>query len=930
MATPTTTSADIHLTGVRTHNLQNVDVTFPAGRLSVVSGPSGSGKSSLAFDTLYAEGQRRYVESLSAYTRQFLERMDRPDVLSVTGIPPAIAVERKPPAKTSRSTVGTVTEIVDYLRMLYARVATLTCLSCGRDVHRGTTARAVEAVLGAHEGRRGTVVFPLLRDRDDHALSRLRERGYFRLTPDGRTILDLHDGDVVSEERPLYVVADRLKVSRAERTRLSESLEIALVEGADSAGLFLEEGEWVPLSRGFHCPHCNRAYPDPTPALFSFNSPMGACERCRGFGDVIDLDPERVVPDPAKSLAGGAIVVWQTGAYKSWQRRLLTFCKEKSIDAGVPWSALPPADRQRVFDGEKGFPGIRGFFKKLEGKIYKLHVRVLLSRYRRYVPCTACNGARLKPEALAYTLGDRSIGELTAMPIDDAIDFVSALTLEGQLADTAAPLRAEITRRLDVLKRAGLGYLSLDRPSRTLSGGEYQRILLAGALGSGLVGTLYVLDEPSVGLHARDGDRLLDILFELRDAGNTVVVVEHDRDMIRRADHLVDLGPGAGEAGGRVVYAGSPKNLERAKGATADYLTGRKTLPPAARRDVSASPRIGIRGARLHNLHDLDVDIPLGGLVCVTGVSGSGKSTLVEETLYEGYRSGRTSGAGAPARITGLRAVSDILLVDQSPIGRTPRSNPVTYIKAFDGIRKLFADTREARRVNLTPGSFSFNVAGGRCETCEGAGHLKIELQFLADVYVTCDACNGRRYQRHVLEVRYRDRTITDVLALTVKEAIAVFADTPAVSRPLWHLDEVGLGYLRLGQPATTLSGGEAQRLKIALHLTKRVKGNALFILDEPTTGLHLADLGPLLRAFDRLIHRGNSVLVVEHNLDIIARADHVIDLGPEGGAGGGRLVAEGTPEAVARVAGSHTGAYLARYLAEYDVGVRKRRAKGR
>jgi excinuclease ABC subunit A len=910
----------IALRGVRTNNLQNLDVEIPRRRLTVISGPSGSGKSSLAFDTLYAEGQRRYVESLSAYTRQFLDRMDRPDVDAVSGIPPAIAVERRPPAKTSRSTVGTVTETLDYLRMLYARVATRTCTGCGREVVRRETTQIVEELLGEHEGTRCAIVFPVGAAEIAAEGRGLLSRGFYRVTSDGVQIVDLHaEAPARDVDRPWFAVADRVHLDSKNRSRLAESLEAAFLEGHDRASVFLGGGERIDLSRGLHCPACDRSFEAPGPLAFSFNSPIGACARCRGFGDIIDIDPERVVPDPRRTLEAGAIAPWQSGRGRAWQRRLLAFARETGISIDLPFGELPARHRAWILDGFEAFPGVRGFFKRLERKIYKLHVRVFLSRYRRYAPCPECGGARLNPEALAHRVAGKNLAEVCSMPISRAKAFFAALRLPGQTGEAAAPLREEIVRRLDVMERAGLDYLTLDRPSRTLSGGEYQRILLAGALGSGLVGTLYVLDEPSVGLHARDGERLMGILRELTDAGNTVVVVEHDPNVIMKSDRIIDLGPGAGRLGGRIVFEGPPAALVHdAPGATAEFLSGRRSLPAPARRDLSEAPAIGIRGARAHNLKEIDVDIPLGGLVCVTGVSGSGKSTLVEETLFNGYRASKGTGdapAGAHRTLAGTHQIADIILVDQSPIGRTPRSNPVTYMKAFDGIRHRFAGTRTAKERGLDAGSFSFNVSGGRCEACEGNGAVKIEMQFLADLHIRCEVCGGTRYQAPVLEVRYRGKTIADVLDMTVDDAIDFFADTPPVARSLWHLAEVGLGYLRLGQPATTLSGGEAQRLKIARYLAKAVSERCLFILDEPTTGLHLCDIGRLLGALERLVHHGHSVLVVEHNLDVIARADHVIDLGPEGGEAGGRVVATGPPEAIAETAGSITGSYLARYF---------------
>jgi excinuclease ABC subunit A len=907
----------LRVRGARVHNLKNIDLDLHLGRLIVITGVSGSGKSSLALDTLYAEGQRRYVESLSSYARQFLERMAKPDVDRVSGIPPAIAVEQKNPVRTSRSTVGTATEIHDFLRMLYARAGEIRCDGCARPVRRDAPEVVVEDLLGAHPGKRAAVAFPLPGAADDAALEAVARLGFRRLLIGGRdTPLDEAPRGFVGAS----VVVDRLLIAGEERARLAEALETAYAEGAGRAFVRIEDGTEHKASAHLHCPYCDIEYDDPAPLHFSFNSPLGACAVCRGFGDVVEIDAARVVPDPRLSIAGGAVEPWTKPAYRAWQRALKRFARAGRIPLAKPWSELTERARARIWDGDADFPGIRGFFEWLESRKYKLHVRVIMSRYRGFRRCAECGGTRLAPAGRRVLVGGLSLPGLCAMTIDRARESLREAPLGRAQRDIGRELLNEIDRRLAYLEEVGLDYLTLDRASRTLSGGEAQRIQLASSLGTSLTDTLYILDEPSIGLHARDNGRLIGILKRLRDLGNTVVVVEHDRDMMEAADHLVDLGPGAGEHGGRVVFEGPFENLEPdGESLTGRYLRGDLRIAVPERRRPPGRERLVLRGVRTNNLKGVDVEIPLRLLACVTGVSGSGKSSLVHDTLHGALLRalGRAAvPAGICDGIEGAGNLSDVVLVDQSPIGRTPRSNPVTYMKAFDGIRSLFAATPSARAQGLAPKDFSFNVDGGRCPRCRGDGHVRIEMQFLADVHVPCDACGGSRYQERVLQVKHKGLSIAGTLELTVTEALARFAGEPAIAGPLWHLAAVGLGYLRLGQPATTLSGGEAQRLKLARILARRTAGRTLYLFDEPTTGLHFDDIAKLLEAFERLLEAGHSVLVIEHNLDVIARADYIIDLGPEGGDRGGEVVAAGPPERVAEIAASHTGRCLASVLA--------------
>jgi excinuclease ABC subunit A len=965
MAIPSTgrTRGQIVIRGARTHNLKNVDLTLPPRALIVMTGVSGSGKSSLAFDTIYAEGQRRYVESLSAYARQFLERMEKPDVDAIEGICPAIAIRQKNSIRNPRSTVGTTTEIHDYLRLLYARVGRTFCRSCGREVIR-ETAEVVAARLAAlPEGTRLLIGFdmpvvtaapfaqttpepepedeelsadamddeasapqpdlPDLIDPVAETVSALRRKGFGRLYVDGQTVTVEDVDTAVLRERPtLQVIVDRIKVDADVRARLTDSIEIAYQEGGGAA--FAIAGEDVyRFSERFECRACSIQYEVPQPRLFSFNNPFGACPLCHGFGNIIELDMNLVVPDQSKSIQQGAIEPWSKPHYRAQLAELKRIGK-KHVRVDVPWSSLTDEEKRFVIEGsaEPGleWEGVKGFFRWLERKKYKVHVRVFLSRYRGYLTCPECNGARLRREARDVRVGGRTIDHVCGLTVHDADIFFSELQLSEKDAAVAEKVLAEIRKRLGFLRDVGLDYLTLDRLSSTLSGGESQRINLATSLGSALVDTLYVLDEPSIGLHSRDNERLITILRQLRDQGNTVLVVEHDADMIKVADQVVDMGLGAGEQGGRIIFSGTlPDLLKEPRSLTAKYMRDELAIPvPAARRRPS-NQRIRVLGASEHNLKNIDVEIPLGLLTCVTGVSGSGKSTFVHDVLYAALK--RAKGdwdrrVGTHRKLEGAEFVTDVVLVDQAPIGRTPRSNPVTYLKAFDPIRELFATTKDARSRGLTASHFSFNVPGGRCEACEGEGEVKVEMQFLADVFVPCEVCEGKRFKPQVLEVKYRGRSIDQVLDMTVREALTFFSTSPKVLRRLQVLDEIGLGYLRLGQPATTLSGGEAQRIKIAAHLSTQTGDRVLYILDEPTTGLHFDDIAKLLAAFRKLLQAGHSLLVIEHNLDVIKTADWIVDLGPEGGEAGGSIVATGTPEQIAQHAESHTGRYLRDALA--------------
>jgi excinuclease ABC subunit A len=977
----------ITIRGARTHNLKGIDVDIPHNALTVVSGVSGSGKSSLAFDTVYAEGQRRYVESLSAYARQFLERIEKPDVDHMDGLAPAIAIKQKNQTRNPRSTVATATEIYDYLRLLYARCGTVTCLHCGGIVKHDTVDEIVATLFALPEGTRTYALFPIVRaevklepmqiatpepevetpkpkntatkksskttksaapetltltDSLKERLTELRRRGYNRLYQSGR-IVEFSTPESLLEldfTQPIFALIDRLSISPDSRARIVDAIETGYRESGEVQFHTVprEENEAATkyrFSAAFECTTCHRAYREPEPRLFSFNNPYGACPRCQGFGNTIDFDPNLIIPDKSKTLDEGAIAPWTTTKYRPHHGEMKRAAKAAGIPTDVPWYDLTPAQQSFIEDGSGTFPGIRGFFAALERKKYKLHIRVFLSKYRGYALCPDCRGQRLRAEARAVLINNQNICETSALTITGAQQFFDNLQLTPAQLEVAGKILEEVRQRIHFLHQVGLDYLTLDRLSSTLSGGEAQRIQLATSLGSRLVGALYVLDEPSIGLHTRDTAKLIGIMKDLRDLGNTILVVEHDPDVIRAADHLLDLGPGAGELGGQLLAAGTVAEVTaNPNSITGKYLSGRLTIPIPKHRREPGREHLKLTGARIHNLRGADIDIPLGLLCCVTGVSGSGKSTIVHQVLYRALMQalGQTEGAD-PAHLyrelSGTQHLNDVILVDQSPIGRTPRSNPVTYIKAFDDIRALFAAQPDAKRRGFGPGHFSFNVPGGRCDVCEGDGTVTVEMQFLADIELPCEECNGTRYKTSILDIRYKGKNIHDVLNMTVKEALVYFAGHPKIVDKLYVLDEVGLGYVRLGQSATTLSGGEAQRVKLASHLATarsitnrsandtaaKARSRTLYILDEPTTGLHFDDVAKLLAAFRKLIEGGGSLLVIEHNLDVIKSADWVIDMGPEGGSGGGQIVAVGTPEEIAANPASHTGHWLAPVL---------------
>jgi excinuclease ABC subunit A len=919
----------ICLKGVRTHNLKNLDVSIPHNKIVVITGVSGSGKSSLAFDTLYAEGQRRYVESLSAYARQFLERMEKPDLDAVTGILPAIAIEARNPVTNARSTVGTQTEINDYLRILFARVGKTYCSRCRRVVTQESAEKVAEDLLREHRGKEAAILFsiPLKGSTKKYLadyLAELEKQGFIRLLVDGKWV-DL------SQTKPgrirgdfMQVAVDRLPLDEDSRPRIVDALETAYRYGRGSCQIRVGK-KALKYSEGFHCAHCDLPYKRPTAHAFSFNSPLGACPACQGFGRVITIDHDLVIPDARKSLEKGAIEPWTKPSFSRHFEQLLEYCERHEIPPNKPYEDLSHDAKRRLWQGDARDPdyvGIQDFFDHLESKTYKMHVRIFLSKYRGYVTCADCGGSRLKPEALLVRFQGKTMPELLAMTVRDSGAFLDALEMTSYEKEIAGPVLTEARKRLGFLDNVGAGYLTLDRLSRTLSGGEAQRINLATSLGSSLVETLYVLDEPSIGLHERDNALVIRILKQLRDLGNTVIVVEHDRQMIEMADWVIDLGPKGGEKGGEIVFQGGFEKLLESDSLTGKYLSGRESVKPPGRcREIQDGFNIRIRGALCHNLKQLDVDIPLGCFTVLTGVSGSGKSTLVYDVLYKNYQRFRgrpEQDVGDVRSITGWEGLEDILLVDQSPIGRTPRSCPVTYVKAFDPIRRLFAGAEGARRRGLGPADFSFNVEGGRCEECEGSGKIKVEMHFLADLYVQCDRCEGKRYQDRVLEIAYRGKSIHDVLQMTVEEAVRFFADQPELVARLAVLRDVGLGYLRLGQSAVTLSAGEAQRMKLALEMSDAGKGKILYLFDEPTTGLHYDDIRLLLVSFWKLLDRGHSILAIEHNMEVIRNAHYVVDLGPEGGEEGGEVVFAGPLREMqeARPERSVTSVYLKRYLA--------------
>src|SRR5438034_6180663 len=912
----------LRIEGARQNNLRNISLEIPHDRLTVITGVSGSGKSSLAFDTLFAEGQWRYIESLSTYARMFLDRVDRPDVDRIEQIRPAVALEQKNPVRTARSTVSTATEVYDYLRLLYAKIGRVHCPACGAAATSHSPETIVSSLLSEHPGARAHITFRLAVPGalpPAELWTSLNRRGFARVRVNG-TIHDLASPPPVdlAAHRSISLVLDRVVLESPHRARIAESVEAALREGGGQVDVEVLDGPTRVFAEDFRCSGCGQALERPQPLLFSFNHPLGACPECKGFGNILRYDEALVVPDPTVSIADGAVEPWSHPSGRWYQKQLLKHAKKRGVDVTRPYADLAEADREWIYAGGEGLTGIQGFFEEVESYRYKLHVRVFLSRYRSQSPCPRCAGARLKPEALTVRVGGATIAEWNGKTVEELYAFLSGLGFSAWEEAVGREVLKLLRAKLSFLQRVGLGYLTLGRQTRTLSGGEAQRINLANQLGAQLVGTLYVLDEPSIGLHARDTERLAELCRELAQVGNTVVIVEHDRSFIESADYLVEMGPGSGERGGAVVFAGTQAEFAKnPRSLTAAYLTGRESiLLPLSRREGRHA--LVIRGAREHNLKNLTVRIPLHTLTCVTGVSGSGKSTLVHDTLYRvlaRHFKVEPARPGAHDDVRGLEFVKGVHLIDQEPIGRTPRSNPVTYVKAFDEIRKLFAALPRAQALGLAAGAFSFNVPGGRCEACQGDGLQKLEMYFFEDVYVTCQECEGRRYRPDVLQVTYKSRNISKVLKQTVDEAVEFFSAQPVLARRLKVLQEVGLGYLRLGQPATTLSGGEAQRLKIAAHLSARPASDMLYILDEPTTGLHLDDVKRLLGVLNRLVDAGNTVLVVEHHLDVIKTADWVIDLGPEGGAAGGEIVAEGTPEQVAQSVGSYTGKFLRDFL---------------
>ncbi len=913
--------SELIIKGARQNNLKNVSLSIPHDAVTVVTGLSGSGKSSLAFDTVFAEGQWRYIESLSTYAQMFMEKLDRPDVDELRNVRPAVALEQRNPVRTSRSTVGTVSEIYDHLRLLFAKVGRTACAACGGDVKRHHPASIADELLQRHPGRKACILFrvPTAEAGIGPVLMELQSKGFGRLRMGGE-IVDTASVDPDRKDLTgLVVLLDRLVLNSASRARLVESLETALAEGKGEVLVEVLDQDTFRFSQALACAACGKPSEPPQPLLFSFNHPLGACSECNGFGNVLRYDEDLIVPDRFLSLKEGAIDPWAKPSYAWWMRQMLAGAKKAKIDQDVPYRELSKAQRAALFKGTKDFHGVDDFFEHLQGKRYKLHVRVFLSRYRSAALCPACRGSRLKPEALRVTVDGLGIAAVSGMPADRLAQWLAELRLSDLERWTAKDILLQLGMKLSFLRRMGLGYLSMDRQTRTLSGGEAQRVNLSNQLGLKLTGTLYVLDEPSIGLHPRDTGRLAAIVRELAAAGNTVLMVEHDPALIRTADNIVEMGPGAGERGGRVMFSGPLKEFLRGPFLTARYLTGETAIPVPVRRRREERKFLELRGASEHNLKAIDVRIPLRTLTCITGVSGSGKSTLVHDTLYRALARRVGLEQETPGRheaLTGLEHVRGVRLIDQEPIGKTPRSNPVTYVKAFDLIRKFFASLPDAKRGRLGPGHFSFNVTGGRCPACEGAGVQKIEMYFFEDMFISCEQCGGKRYRPEVLAVRAKGRNIADVLGMTVTEALAFFEGETRIQDKLRSLADVGLGYLRLGQPATTLSGGESQRLKISNELGDWKVHDRVYILDEPTTGLHMDDVRRLLDVLDALVNAGNTVIVVEHNLDVIKTADWVIDLGPEGGEEGGRIVAQGTPEQIAEADASATGRYLKLHLA--------------
>jgi excinuclease ABC subunit A len=932
-------ATEIVIRGASEHNLKRVDLTLPRNRLIVITGVSGSGKSSLAFDTLYAEGQRRYVESLSAYARQFLEQMEKPDVESIEGLSPAISIEQKTTARNPRSTVGTVTELYDYLRLLFARVGHPHCHQCGKPITSQSVQQIVDAVMQIPDGSRFQVLAPIVRGRKGIYKKELNDaarQGFVRARVDGE-VLDLAEEIELDKQKKhtIEIVVDRLVVKPDVKNRLTDSVETALNVADGLVVIAVEGAKDLLFSRNLACPGCGVSVPELAPRMFSFNSPYGACPDCDGLGVRKTFTKSRLVLDPSVTLREGAVAWGDAGWYQMLEASVF---ESYRVDPNLPYQKWPAQFKQIFWDGagkrefdfrwkgtsstyefRKRWRGVLGVLRRRYRETTSENTRADLEKLMAVRPCTTCDGARLRPESLSVRVGNENIANLTAMSVSRALRFIRELKLSQRESIIATPIVKEIGERLGFLENVGLSYLTLDRSATTLSGGESQRIRLATQIGSRLTGVLYILDEPSIGLHQRDNRRLLDTLLAMRDLGNTVIVVEHDEETIRSADFVVDLGPGAGELGGQVVAVGDPSSIEENPASlTGAYLSGRESIPVPERRREGSGKELTVVGAREHNLDNITARFPLGRFTCVTGVSGSGKSTLVNEILHRGLARGlhrAEAEPGAHDRITGLGRIDKVIDIDQSPIGRTPRSNPGTYVGLFAPVRELFALVPEARMRGYKPGRFSFNVRGGRCESCDGDGVLKIEMHFLPDVYVTCDVCRGQRYNRETLEVLYKGRNIAEVLDMTVHQALEFFEAVPKVREKLQTLYDVGLGYIRLGQAATTLSGGEAQRIKLSKELSRRATGRTVYLLDEPTTGLHFDDIKKLLSVLNRIVDQGNTVIVIEHNFDVIKTADWIIDLGPEGGDAGGKIVAEGTPEQVAKVKASHTGALLAKTL---------------
>ena len=909
--------------GAREHNLKNLSFEIPRNRLVVFTGVSGSGKSSLVFDTIYAEGQRRYVESLSSYARQFLERMNKPDVDFIQGISPAVAIEQKTVSRNSRSTVGTTTEIYDYLRLLFARIGKTICFQCGKEVTRATTTTVVDWLESQEDGTKFYLGFPF-HQHEGHTIKEeidlLKKRGFFRIYSNNQ-VIDLNEEKFSAKDaKDIRVIIERFKTEKGNvREKLSDSIEVTFKEGENRLIIInAETGEEKEFNKYYEC--CGIRYEEPEPRFFSFNNPFGACPVCQGFSKIIGIDMNLVIPDPNLSIMDGAIAPFRGAKYSSFLRDLVQNAKAFKIPLNIPFKQLSGNQVELVKKGFGTYLGIDGFFEKLEQKTYKMHVRVMLSRFRGYTICTACKGSRLRREALQVKIEGKSIYDLVSLPIEHSLKFFEDLQLSEYDLQIGERILKEIIKRLKFLNDVGIGYLTMDRLSSTLSGGETQRINLATSLGSSLVGTLYVLDEPTIGLHPRDNNRLIQLLKNLRDIGNTVLVVEHDPEMMKNADLIFDMGPKAGTSGGEIIATGNIDNILKSdKSLTGKYLSGKMKIPLPKKRITKKTKSIDIIGAKENNLKNLNIEIPLNRFVVITGVSGSGKSTLIHDVLYAGvakYFGMAPSHIGKFDDINGAKFIDAIEIVDQSPIGKSPRSNPISYVKAFELIRELFASTHQARARGYKPGYFSFNVLGGRCETCQGDGYIKVEMQFLADLYLTCDDCEGTRFKKETREITYHGKNLVDVLEMTVDEALLFFTDHKKIAKILQVLSDVGLGYIKLGQPSNTLSGGEAQRVKLASHLVaSKDNKHTLFIFDEPTTGLHFDDISKLLSCFNLLVERNNSVVIIEHNLDVIKCADYVVDLGPEAGENGGEVVATGTPEEIVEVENSWTGKYLKEYL---------------